>query len=410
MKKKYIIWCLVALSSSITWAQDSNKQLKSKDDWLTIVIHGTIMPHISLQNIIKIIYDNIEYTTYKLTTEFIRNDPLFYHNQPMQELGLHKIDKKHPATPKAAITFAKLIDEAEQPNCKKQINNHLYYTYGWSGLVSCSHRLKESYTFYQELAQELKLLRDKGINPRVRIIAYSHGGNIALNLAAVQKKYSLQADISIDELILIGVPIQKTTDYLINDSIFKRIYHIYSLSDRVQRLDFANRRFLPRRNFELPDKLTQLKLQLHGIKSKYKSGYRKKRIDPGHIELWFFGWTSTLYRKHFPLWPLPITIFIPWIINEIEQHCNTKDSLIVDIDLPNDQLTIQNYKSRDRKHKKAVPFIPLDKIEDFKQQAQQIMPDKKEYNKQMHLNRKRWAQIQAHYYRRKWLKKRANQK
>ena len=93
--------------------------------------------------------------------------------------------------------------------------------------------------------QEVDSFRKQNIEPKVRVIGYSHGGNVCLYTAKVAQK-AQENGLSIDELILIGMPVQSETDHLINDPMFKKIFHIYSRGDRIQKLDFFsfNRFFL----------------------------------------------------------------------------------------------------------------------------------------------------------------------
>ena len=145
-----------------------------------------------------------------------------------------------------------------------------YYTYGWSGLLSDKARKREAVEFYRSLAQEATPYQALGKTPRIRLISYSHGGNFCLNLASAKPADKELATLVIDELIFMGVPIQKETDYLLNDPIFKRVYNIYSRGDRIQKLDFfsfdrffSNRIFKDRDGFKVPkNKLIQIQLRL----------------------------------------------------------------------------------------------------------------------------------------------------
>ena len=70
--------------------------------------------------------------------------------------------------------------------------------------------------------------------------------------------------------IILGTPIQSDADYLITDSLFKKVYNIYSRGDRFQKLDmfssgqfFSERKFIPHCELpELPQKLTQVEIKV----------------------------------------------------------------------------------------------------------------------------------------------------
>src|SRR5262249_9749337 len=140
-------------------------------------------------------------------------------------------------------------------------------------------------------------------------------------------------------------PIQYETDYLINDPIFKKVYNFFSRSDRVQKLDFfscgaffSDQVFKSHCDFEVPDKLVQIELRVIRKINEAKQPFCLtddqlpllyngtccsrliRNVSPGHAELWFFGWTPMHYRSTFPLYPLPIVAFIPYILNTIRPY------------------------------------------------------------------------------------------
>ena len=53
--------------------------------------------------------------------------------------------------------------------------------------MSKTYRLKEALRFYNALQEELIKLQHQGIYPKIRIITHSHGGNLSLNLAAINE-------------------------------------------------------------------------------------------------------------------------------------------------------------------------------------------------------------------------------
>ena len=69
-------------------APQSNKQ----ETWVTVFVHGimSIQPHLTLQNVMRFVRDDVAHTTYSKTVEYMRLDPYFYLNQAMQEFGLKK--------------------------------------------------------------------------------------------------------------------------------------------------------------------------------------------------------------------------------------------------------------------------------------------------------------------------------
>ena len=386
-----------------------------QDYWITVIIHGSfsLRPHLSIKNAINMLQDMIEDTVYYRSTEICRRDPFFFKNQAMLELGFKKVDKEHPNKEEAARLLANLsekvaIDAGTHP-CEE------YYTYGWSGLVSHKLRYLEAGLLYKKLQNKVYELKKAGHNPRVRVIAYSHGGNLALQLGAVHVTKSAEEQFTIDELFLFGTPVQTETDYLINSPIFTKAYNIYSGGDQIQKLDFfsfkrffSQRRFERRKNFEIPDKLTQIRLRMNeyvpystkeaiaDLPKDEKSlmhNYRELNFDPGHFELWFMGWTILTYRSNFPLNPLPVFTFIPYLIKHLDSIKDLSNDIIIQIRPSNETMALYNYqqpRTRRDKHKTIVPFMNQKTLSSLKKEA--LLYEPLDYNLEIY-NRKMYNSI-----------------
>lgn len=142
-----------------------------------------------------------------------------------------------------------------------------FYIYSWSGILDFAERQRASFILYTEIVKlidKYKKLHD--IVPKIRIMAHSHGGNVALNLA-------LNADNSfiVDELIVLAIPVQAKTHKLAHSPMFKRIFSLYSTIDVGQIIDpqllyrgsdtyllFSGQRFTPQEN------LMQVKIKING--------------------------------------------------------------------------------------------------------------------------------------------------
>lgn len=110
-----------------------------------------------------------------------------------------------------------------------------FYLGGWSGALCIETRRAAAQRYYHELhAISQQYHAQYGVAPKIRIISHSHGGNIALHLADY---YSDDQPLIIDELILLGCPVQTETEDNITHAMFKKIYSIYSTSDATQTLD-----------------------------------------------------------------------------------------------------------------------------------------------------------------------------
>ena len=400
---KHYRWSILFLVSIFHLSAKKIEE-KPKETWMTIFIHGTVKPQFSLANIAKIVRDNLPHSTLWLGTEIIRNDPFFYQNQAIQMLGLHKVPETHKEG-NAARAFAAVFDKLCSLNSANKTNN-LYYTYGWSGLLSHKSRYMDAKQFYNTLKQELEQLAKQNIYPKIRIIGYSHGGNIAINLAEVRQKEFPKDTFKIDQILLIGTPIQPRTIENAKDPMFKRIYNFYSQGDWVQKLDaHASRKFDNYKN-DL-DNITQVKLKVYKRYAPPGKGHLRptkpnpktqRRIDPGHMELWFFGWTIYWYREKFPLHPLPMAVFLGWITQAIEQLNTFKDDISFGI-YP--ELNMASLKSEKREHRKSCTycsFMSPKQYDDLKILAYEYRPDPTYFNKASYKARKKLSHYQAHLY------------
>ncbi|MEX0671888.1 MAG: hypothetical protein WD068_00880 [Candidatus Babeliales bacterium] len=377
--------------------------------WITIFVHGSIKPQFSLANIAKIARDNLPHSTCWLGTEIIRNDPYFYQNQAIQALGLHPIDTSHEKEGYAAGSFAHIYEKLCSLNCPTQVNNR-YYTYGWSGLLSHKSRYQDAKQFYDSLSKELKKLALQGLNPKVRIIGYSHGGNIGINLAEVRKNEYPNDTFTIDEIYLIGTPIQPLTMECAQHSIFGHIYHFYSHGDWVQKLDsHAQRKFDSFNDFDkkkMPN-ITQIKMKVYKryappgkahILPKKINPKTQRRIDPGHMELWFFGWTIYWYRENFPLNPLPMGVLLGWITQLIKQVSPDMDDISFGIFPELNMVTIKSEQRHEQKRTRRCSFLSPTQFQELRTIAHEYRPDPAYFNKAAYKSRKRMAYYQAHVY------------
>lgn len=194
------------------------------------------------------------------------------------------------------LTPVKDLEENAVANClardfckrdgKRFVYNN-FYAFGWSGKLSVEERNKSS----KFLAEELVKLIDQreaefGIRPILRIVTFSHGGNVAFALA----KY-LPKDVSV-ELVCIGCPIQPESEDLVESDCFSKVYVISSLNDIVQVSDPVNiyrnmrrddaKQLLSKRFFD--HDLGKIKQACVSVNGTYL----------GHIELF------QLFNKHVP--------------------------------------------------------------------------------------------------------------
>lgn len=133
-----------------------------------------------------------------------------------------------------------------------------FYLFRWTGLLNYKERERAAGILYELLAAEAKKVElATGKKPIVTIIAHSHGGNVALNMANVNDKSS--CNLKIDRLILLACPVQKRTSCLSSHCIFKKIYSFYSTLDLIQVMALQKGRKLAGRRFMSCDNTAQIR-------------------------------------------------------------------------------------------------------------------------------------------------------
>lgn len=363
-----------------------NQQSHADDDWITVFVHGIlfISPKLVIENIPLIMGNRAHETRYGATVECTRSNPTFFENQAMQETGLRPIDislaKKGYASGALARTFDMVLNDLSQSN-----SQHRYYTFGWSGLLSKAARKDAARQLYQELGTEIHRLRSEGVFPKVRIVGYSHGGNVSLNVAKIVEEQEHKPNWLVDELILIATPVITETDEWISSPFFTRAYSLYSKADKAQSCDclsfkrfFSDRCFRSRDCFCPPDKLTQIQVKV--LQDMHYTSHDKpprsysRLISPGHSEWWFFGWTPKHYRKKYPLYPLPTVVFLPYIIDRVNKarlETHGEQHAVVSL-VPSKQKMIIMNKSTEEFV--VVPFIPGKLMAELKETADKYKP------------------------------------
>jgi hypothetical protein len=176
-----------------------------------------------------------------------------------------------------------------------------------------------------------------------------------------QKRYDYapkNKNIKIDEFIAIATPIQPETESLFASPVFNTIYHLYSDEDYVQRSDWVSSRKaysaqrisedVILRSFDgKQSRITQVQVMIEqseldpnkskiketSIWSEFLSGeqpFKRSSKNPSHKEFWFASWTPENAEFVSFLLPLPVVIFMPFIINSLRENPELKD---VDINI-----------------------------------------------------------------------------
>lgn len=381
--KRRILFILMLLICKDHFCQNNSKQ----EDWITIFVHGIVSMEgkLPINEIIDMFRDNLENTKYSKRVKINRLSKFNCMSQPKQGLGLLPIDGS-TASYSSATLFADLYDEINSIYYPHQ--NNSYYTFGWSGLLSYLESYKEAIVFYKQLRNLIQDYKKSGKDPKIRILGYSRGGTLALNLAAVRQSEYPQDSFKIDEIILVGCPILRANACLVEDSMFKKILNVYSHGDRVQRLDFfAPRSFISRKKFHEPITLnTKSKLKQVGVTFYGRYLRNSKKVlpsnlrgvceqSPGHIELWSFGWSLNMYRNRLIIHPLPVAVFTPYF-SYISEYDNCPQNFNLDI-YPEDNLSV--FYENSKKDCLQADFISHDQLIDLQWYAFNNRPSEYKY-------------------------------
>ncbi len=302
---------------------------------IVVLIHGTLLPIPSLECMGAALHTflvrgrTLNKSIYQIYLDELKRNTIFKY-QPNGPDGLHPVSIETPKT-SAQISSAMLTDFYQESLPDVQLS---CYTFGWSGRLSQRKRVNASSMLYQQLVAEIKKINDPDLS--ITLIGHSHGGNVILNLARAEKMY--KQNLVIDKAILLGTPIQSETKLFIESPIFKSVYHFYSNGDSIQKLDFistkddhSQRRFNLTTDNDCAKKLTQIELTL----GQYK---------PGHAELWLrWGKNNSYYRKKLPTFPMPVFVFLPEIIQQLEKFYPKRHDVMVNIDHKETNYTINVY-------------------------------------------------------------------
>ncbi len=334
--------------------------------WLNVYIHGTVRPYLSAGDFFKVMRNSVRRSAAANIVRCVRTDPFFYHGQPIQALGLKKAFPRKNSSEFGAHIFAKLYDDVTRLVHADNLPMK-HYTFGWSGLMTRRSRKIAASRLFQELSHKITRLRARGFEPHVRILGYSHGGTVALLLSQCVR-HERVLSWHVDELLLLATPIQSSHQNYVLSPLFKKIYNFYSIGDFIQPFDFmssrmhsfSHRTFMRRGRFAVPAHVTQVQIQFLRKKFEIRRSdgstrvvHRIDYINPGHIEMFLFGW-AYWYRRHFPINPLPVAVLLPIFTHAIEQRRLMGAALQIVV-IPDDEILLL----RDKKTKQCLKLRNL---------------------------------------------------
>ena len=140
------------------------------------------------------------------------------------------------------------------------------FMFKWSAGFSLEEREKAACQLYQALKQVCAEYNVGKNNIKLRLIGFSEGGNVVLSLP----KFKDGQPFSVDELVLIGTPVQDVTACNVTDPMFKRVFNLYSSLDAIQIIQPQAKYSVPptsrlsTRRFKDSPNLVQAKVRLNG--------------------------------------------------------------------------------------------------------------------------------------------------
>ncbi len=469
-KRRFIFFLILILIIGAIAFYFSQKQQEPKPIFrapqqnVDIFIHGSFGTPLGILSLPHVIKDDLKGSLYKKLIKRMRRDSLFYQDQPIQQRGLTRVFPTFniPSTDTKRLAVYPILKSYDLMS--KEIDasvDRKLYTFGWNGLVSQYQRRRESLRLYNILSQELEKQYRETSPPKIRLITHSHGGNIGLNLGGIftilnltqfptdsSKNLSQDPDeneslfhmleyiktlpnreqaqtkkgfkrfdyvpenkkLVIDELVLLGTPIQPETAKFCLSPIFKNIYNIYSDHDSVQQIDFvstrkgwSDKRFCDALIQEIQQKKTPHLVQIRilfdrhlkqtalaqqtnkheteGVTSQEPSLWNvlfsqdHNSVDPLHKDLWFAGWWQEEKPKSLTLHPLPVVAILPVILDAIKSLPHD----VVDVDA-HIKRTSQHFKIAITQHNEIKPLVikrfPRSFIETIKNKALSWQPER----------------------------------
>lgn len=301
---------------------------------IVVFIHGTVLPGLSLLDVSGACNDELdEGSRYVAAVQRVRRDTRFWEDQPVLGEGLWPVttisNQEQTDTCKHEERFA-VYPLTRAFDAVAHWSGYLdgevdYYTFGHLGLLSQKYRKEQGYKLYKELEC---LVRKEKEPVRLIICAHSHGGNIALFLAAAEEEQ--RKGLFVDDLLLFGTPVQIETAHYAFKKPFKRVVNFFSANDTVQLADWVSTKGgASFRTFTVPHK--------HGA-CRYMPPYGAygQVIDMRcmvnddsrvltHQNLWYLGRSRRLCPS---LELLPLMVMTPIYVTLLRSHVTSYKMLV----------------------------------------------------------------------------------
>jgi hypothetical protein len=288
---------------------------------VTVFVHGSLLSGLALLNPRSVWDDQLEDTAYFEVVSRARKHRLLRQDQILLDEDLHEIPQTMiDAVMNGTIAvhdaqYAAYVLAAAYDTCATHVANthdRKYFAFGHLGLLSQKYRKQAAAMLYSRLCAVKSAMSVHYDRVEMIVIAHSHGGNIALNLAHHEDE--LCNGLGVDALVMLGTPIQHETARYVSHPMFGMVLNCFSAGDIVQRVDFMSTAHRKSHQSLLEQSLVSLhkdearffdvQLMVNGVDSV---------VD--HANMWMIGRSHPFCTA---LDPLPFVVFIPYVLSLIE--------------------------------------------------------------------------------------------
>ncbi len=313
MWKKIIVVAFFVASVHVPLYARSNGTKK-----IVIFIHGSLGSGCAFFNPRQAWNDSFQDNAYYLRLmRHIRNHPSLEQDQALLGLGLHNIDADMLQRYHANMLLGAQTKRAayyvigSYDHCARFCQTHNdtdYYTYGHLGLLSQKYRKQAAYQLYWALCDELKRYKNDYETLEIEIVAHSHGGNIAFNVAAAEQEF--KQGLHVQTLILWGTPIQHETAHYAFSDFFTHVINCYSDGDYIQGSDWISTHH--RRSYKTFEQAGYTINASPVIQMRVIVDNDRRRI--GHANMWLMGKAANV-SVYLPT--LPVVVLTPVLLHKI---------------------------------------------------------------------------------------------
>ncbi len=284
---------------------------------LTVFIHGTVGSTLNIFNPFQCYHDCAEDDTFSIKViRRYRNHHSMQYDQVLGDEGLCFFENCKFDPLIASHYLIPIYDEiarAVGPVC----DTEEYATFGWSGLLSQKARREAGMQLYKSLeTYRERIVREQGVEPLIRIITHSHGGNVALWIA--QAELEMQKHLSIDLLFMYGAPMQIETAPFIAAPLFRRIISGYSWGDSIQHRDCfstsAHKSYA--RMCDVADLKQIISAHPGCMRCDIRFAINENERHISHTNMWLCGRAVPVFKE---MDPLPLMVLTPQIVDALNE-------------------------------------------------------------------------------------------